>query len=187
MKNKFWGHLKLVTKHRFEVFKNCAKCGLVWRGLVHDLSKFSWIEFGEGVKYFVGIHSPIVNCRKKNGFSKAWIHHKSKNKHHIEYWYDRENEVQINMPYKYAVECVCDKISATKCYHGKDFKPEMVLEYWEQNDCGCQTNERMCNFFVKVFSDLIALGEKAVLNKKYMKKTYNEIVLGENCLEKSEK
>lgn len=30
----------------------------------------------------------------------------------------------MNMPYKYAVECVCDKIAATKCYKGKEYKPK---------------------------------------------------------------
>ena len=35
-------------------------------------------------------------------------------------------------------------------------------------------------FFEKVFSDLIILGEKQTLNKKYMKNTYNQIVLKNN-------
>ena len=35
-------------------------------------------------------------------------------------------------------------------------------------------------FFTKVFTDLVELGEKQVLNKKYMKKTYNKIVLNQN-------
>ena len=101
MKNKFFKHLALVTKHRFKVFALCCKCGLVWRGLVHDLSKFSPTEFFEGVKYYTGNHSPISECRKATGFSKAWIHHKNKNKHHLEYWYDSPTDTQIVMPYKY--------------------------------------------------------------------------------------
>ena len=69
MKNKFFKHLGMVTKHRYMVFKLCAKCGFVWRGLVHDLSKFSPVEFFEGVKYYTGVGSPIANCRKHNGYS----------------------------------------------------------------------------------------------------------------------
>ena len=33
--------------------------------------------------------------------------------------------------------------------------------------------------FTKVFTDLIELGEKKVLNKKYLKQVYNEIVLNQ--------
>ena len=68
MKN-FFKHLKVVTKHRYLVFKHCVKCGLFFRGLVHDLSKFSWVEFSESVKYFKGTGSPISKCREENGYS----------------------------------------------------------------------------------------------------------------------
>lgn len=174
--SKFFKHLKLITKHRHQVFKYCCKCGIFWRGLVHDLSKYSRVEFWESVKYFTGTHSPLAECRKANGYSLAWIHHKNHNKHHIEYWYDQENEVQMNMPYKYAVECICDKVVATKCYNGKDYKPQMVLDHWLNVGIKAQTNPNMQAFFTKVFSDLVELGEKHVLNKKYLKQTYAEIV-----------
>ena len=102
MKSKFFGHLMLITKHRFMVFKHCLKCGLVWRGLVHDLSKFSPVEFWESVKYFSGEHSPIEECRKIKGYSDCWIHHKNHNKHHIEYWYDASQSST-----KYAIQICC--------------------------------------------------------------------------------
>lgn len=178
--SRFFKHLRLITRHRHYVFKLCFKCGLFWRGLVHDLSKFSTVEFWESVKYYNGHHSPIAECRIKNGYSNAWIHHKNKNKHHIEYWYDAENEIQMNMPYKYAVESVCDKIAAAKCYKGKEYKAEMVLDYWLKGCPYIQTNDDMKAFFTKVFTDLVELGEKQVLNKKYMKTTYKQILLKQN-------
>lgn len=81
-------HFNLVNKHRFIVFKLCLKAGIPFRGLVHDLSKYSFTEFFESAKYFTGNCSPIKICKKDIGYSKAWLHHKGRNKHHHEYWYD---------------------------------------------------------------------------------------------------
>ena len=57
----FFSHLALVLRHKWRVFINCAKCGLVWRGLVHDLSKFSPTEFFESVS----ISAPQGNERPR--------------------------------------------------------------------------------------------------------------------------
>ena len=55
MLKNIWLHFKLITKHRWIVFKLCLKAGLPWRGLVHDLSKYCPEEFFESSKYFVRI------------------------------------------------------------------------------------------------------------------------------------
>ena len=174
--SNFWGHLKTVTKHRFIVFKLCTRCGLVWRGLMHDLSKFSPTEFWESVRYYQGTRSPIKKCREVNGYSLAWLHHKGHNKHHWEYWFDFENKVQMNIPYKYAVESVCDRIAASKTYQGKNFNVANVYRYWQEKTPKFMLNDNMIAFFEKVFSDLRDHGEKYVLNKKYLKATYHDLV-----------
>lgn len=184
MKNKFFNHLKVITKHRYIVFKLCAKSGFAWRGLMHDLSKFSPIEFFEGVKYYTGIGSPIVNCRRHNGYSLAWRHHFARNKHHLEYWYDRENKVQMNLPFKYAVECVCDKIAAAKSYNGKNYSPEKHLKHWQEHRHEQNTNENMKKFIDRILADICSYGEDKVLNKKYLKKLYDEIVVNGEFLMK---
>ena len=43
-------HFNLITKHRWIVFKLCVKAGIPFRGLLHDLSKYSPTEFIESVK-----------------------------------------------------------------------------------------------------------------------------------------
>ena len=174
---KFIKHFAFITKHRFCVFLHCARCGLLWRGLVHDLSKYRPSEFFEGIKYYNGKRSPITECRAHLGYSKAVIHHVNRNKHHIDYWYNRGNRVQVNMPYKYAVECVCDKIAATKCYKGKEYRPEMVLEHWLKHGLSSHAGDNLKQFFTQVFTDLVNNGEKFVLRRKYLKQKYNEIVL----------
>ena len=61
----FIGHLKTITYHKIIVFKLCVKAGITFRGLVHDLSKYSPTEFWEGVKYYQkGKRSPISYCRE---------------------------------------------------------------------------------------------------------------------------
>ena len=81
-------HFNTVIKHKGYVFIYSCKAGIPYRGIVHDLSKFSPTEFFESAKYFQGNRSPIAEAKRVNGYSKAWLHHKGRNKHHWQYWYD---------------------------------------------------------------------------------------------------
>ena len=177
----FFKHLGVVTRHRFKVFTHCARCGIVWRGLVHDMSKFSPVEFFESVKYFRGYRSPIGACREDIGYSKAWLHHKGRNRHHIEYWQDDDCAEHPVMPYKFAVECVCDKLAATKIYAGKDYNEELPVAHWYKRGCKVRGNPKTLEFVRRCLDDIRIHGEKHVINKAYMKATYAEI-----CLTKEE-
>ena len=170
-------HLFLVIRHKNKVLIHCAKCGILWRGLVHDLSKFSPTEFFESVAYYQGNRSPIGVCRRAKGVSYAWLHHKGRNKHHIEYWLDPDCEVTPLMPYKYAVECICDKLAATKTYNGKNYTDDKALWHWEKYGNKVNGNPKTMAFVDRVFRDLAEHGEKYILNKKYMKETYKRICL----------
>ena len=96
----FFRHLHTVNKHRFKVFIHCVKAGIFFQGLVHDLSKYHPTEFFIGVKYFQGTRSPNDAEREEKGLSTAWIHHKGRNKHHFEYWYDSNPASHQNEPVK---------------------------------------------------------------------------------------
>ena len=174
-------HFALVMRHKSKVFVHCVRCGLVWRGILHDASKFSAVEFFESAKYFAGSYSPIVNCRRDKGVSYAWLHHKGRNRHHIEYWTDPECTVPPMMPYKYAVECICDKLAATKTYRGRDYAPADALAHWVRSGSKVEGNPKTMLFVETVFRDLAEHGERHILNKKYMKETYRRI-----CLEDGE-
>ena len=176
----FFKHLFLVIRHKNKVLVHCAKCGILWRGIVHDLSKFSPQEFFESVKYYQGNRSPIGVCRRETGRSLAWLHHKGRNKHHIEYWLDPDCLLTPMMPYKYAVECVCDKLAATKTYNGKNYTPDKALWHWEKYGNKVNGNPKTMAFIEKVFTDLAEQGEKVVLKKKYMKATYAQICENDN-------
>ena len=47
-------HFRTITHHRHLVRKYCFQVGLYWRGLTHDLSKYSPTEFWRGAKYYQG-------------------------------------------------------------------------------------------------------------------------------------
>ena len=174
-------HFFLVLRHKAKVFRNCAKCGIIFRGIVHDLSKFSPTEFFESARHYQGNRSPIGACRRATGVSYAWLHHKGRNKHHLEYWIDTDCTVQPLMPYKYAVECLCDKIAATKTYLGKEYSNERPYMHWQKYGNKVQANPKTMEFIEKAFQDLAEHGERVVLNRKYMKKTYEEICIKKEC------
>ncbi len=172
---KFFKHLHIVNKHRFKVFVLCCRAGQFWRGLVHDLSKYSPEEFLEGVRYYSnGSGSPIRNAKIENGYSKAWLHHIGRNKHHYEYWYDYDALIETPiMPYKYFVEMVCDSMAAGIVYQGRNWTDEYQLNYWLRTRERAKVHPKMDKLLTKVYSDVAKKGIKAVVNKKYLKELYD--------------
>lgn len=155
---KFFKHLKTVIRHRRAVRKHCFKCGLIWQGLTHDLSKYSPQEFWAGVKYYQGDRSPQAREREIFGYSGAWLHHKGRNKHHFEYWTDfaDNRKVYVEMPAKYFAEMICDRIAAGKIYGGKGYTDDSPLIYFEKSTDKDGMNEKTCQdlrYFLTVLKD----------------------------------
>lgn len=134
---KYWRHFKTITKHKWIVMKLCFKCGLIKRGLMHDLSKYGTTEFVSSAKYFQGNRSPIEAEKDDHGYSMAWQHHKGHNPHHWEYWIDNVGTYKndpIKIPYEYVVEMICDWVGAgivyskNKCDFNKPYHEP--LEYY---------------------------------------------------------
>lgn len=172
MKCKFFKHLHTVNKHRWEVFKLCCKVGIPFQGLVHDLSKYSYTEFSESVKYYVGNHSPLKEAKLKVGYSKAWLHHFGRNKHHFEYWYDYNAPVSMPIiPFKYMLEMICDRIAASKTYQKKKFTYSHPLEYFKHEKGYIVLNDKLKDYLEEVLTELAYDGEK-VLNKKHLRELY---------------
>ncbi len=168
-------HLKLIIKHKWVVFKLCCKIGIPWRGVVHDLSKFSIEEFWESAKYFDGHKSPIMNCKKEKGYSKAWLHHKGRNKHHPEYWIDMSlPEKTVIMPYKYAAEMICDKIAAGIVYRGKEFSNDWQINYYMKEREFMFVNPHVDKFMIAVFTQLSKEGLNKTLTKTNIKNLYEK-------------
>lgn len=173
----FFGHLNTVNKHRFKVFKLSIKAGIPLRGVLHDLSKYSPQEFFEGVKYYDGKVSPIKICKKENGYSKAWLHHKGRNKHHFEYWYDFNTPDKTPViPYKYTAELICDNIAASLTYLGKNWSPNAQLNYFKNRKDLDYINDKIKNLLVAVYTEISKKGINKVINKKALKEMYNKYV-----------
>ncbi len=134
---KAWRHFCTITWHRWLVRQGCFKVGLYWRGLTHDLSKYSWTEFSIGAKYYQGTRSPNAAERETKGYSEAWMHHKGRNRHHYEYWTDMNPVTKvyesIPMPRKYLVEMVMDRRAACKVYEGDRYTDGSALSYFEKS------------------------------------------------------
>ncbi|MCI6729214.1 MAG: DUF5662 family protein [Candidatus Faecousia sp.] len=132
---KPWQHFKTITHHRLLVMGYCFRVGLIRQGLTHDLSKYSPTEFRIGARYYQGTRSPNAAEREAIGYSTAWMHHKGRNRHHYEYWTDlnpvsRQYE-PVEMPRRYFVEMVMDRIAASRVYKGKTYTDGAALEYLE--------------------------------------------------------
>lgn len=156
---KFTGHLKTVHRHRAMVRKLCFKCGLYWQGMTHDLSKYSPVEFWNGVKYYTGTASPHIGERKEKGHSDAWVHHHNRNKHHGEYWWDINQDGKscpIPMPTKYLKEMICDRVAASMIYLGDKYHNAAPLEYYrshkDENQFDAHTSA-LLEYYLKKISD----------------------------------
>ncbi|MCH5303658.1 MAG: catalase [Ruminococcus sp.] len=127
-------HFLTITNHRHKVLINCIRAGIPFRGLLHDLSKYSPSEFFAGAKYFQGNRSPNEGEREAYGYSKAWIHHKGRNRHHFEYWTDYDPVTKkfggVKMPKKFLIEMFCDRVAASKIYNKDKYTDSKPLEYF---------------------------------------------------------
>ena len=134
---RFWGHLTTITHHKWLVFCYCRRLGLWRQGLCHDLSKYSPAEFWVGVKYFQGNRSPNDAQRKAEGCSTAWLHHKGRNRHHLEYWIDygttKTGLTGMKIPLRYICEMVCDRVAASQIYLGDRYTDASAWEYYKRS------------------------------------------------------
>ena len=139
---KVWQHFRTITAHKILVLKGCFRVGLYGQGLLHDMSKYGPTEFLAGCKYNKGYMSPNNAERFEKGYSSAWLHHKGKNKHHLEYWIDYgagdeggegTQMVGMKMPIKYVTEMFIDRVSASKNYQKEKYTDESSLIYYNNS------------------------------------------------------
>jgi len=162
---KAWKHFCTITYHKYLVAKGCFRVGLYKQGILHDMSKYSWIEFRVGAKYFQGTRSPNNAEREEIGYSSAWLHHKGRNKHHFEYWIDyipgkAGTLGGMRMPDKYIVEMVMDRIAACKTYQKEAYTDSSPLEYYEMGKQKITLHEHTRELLERLLKMLAEKGEE---------------------------
>lgn len=130
-------HFKTITLHKWVVMQGCFRVGLYRQGILHDLSKYTPEEFRTGMLYYQGDRSPNAAEKEDIGYSRAWLHHKGRNKHHYEYWIDldvdREKGLRgMKMPIVYVVEMFMDRLAASKVYAKKDYTDGHAWAYYKK-------------------------------------------------------
>jgi len=120
-------NLWYIIKHKWYVLFACVataiyynKPMLIWRGLIHDISKFSVAEY---YPYAMNFFYPLYSEAVDKSFKAAWLHHIHNNKHHPEYWVlitkkSLDNNITkiyyVDMPEIYRLEMICDWYGASK-------------------------------------------------------------------------
>ena len=166
-----WKHLHTVNRHRALVRKYCFRLGLYWQGLTHDLSKYSPREFWVGAKYFQGDRSPNDAERRERGYSSAWLHHKGRNRHHLEYWTDYGQKpdgsfgiVGVEMPVKYVAEMFCDRYAASRVYRGDQFENADPWKFFQHSKTHTILNDKTAALLESMLLKLRDEGEDAAFS-----------------------
>lgn len=164
---KWYRHLCTINHHKRLVMKHCFRVGLYRQGILHDLSKYSPTEFFVGAKYFQGNKSPNEGERSAKGYSSAWLHHKGRNKHHMEYWLDYSKNhggtlQGVEMPLCYVAEMVCDRMAASKTYLKQNYTQKEPWEYYQKNKAHYLLHPNTQALLEKLLKMLAQQGEDAM-------------------------
>ena len=185
---KAWEHWKTITHHKNMVRAGCFKVGLYRQGIMHDWSKYTPTEFLVGCKYYQGNMSPNNAERADKGYSTAWLHHKGRNKHHLEYWIDYSASDKghggmtgMKMPLKYVVEMFIDRISASKNYQKENYTDRSALTYYEKGKGHYMMHKDTEAMLVYLLTMLAVKGEKETF--RFVK---NEVLEGKVPYESEE-
>ncbi len=128
---RFLAYLWYVLRHKWYVFSACCQLRIPWRGLVHDLSKFSRTEWGPYTRQFFNPDGTRRDVRNADGsydpnaqpdeFKAAWLHHQ-RNKHHWQAWVslgDGGSLTPLPIPTVYCIEMIADWMGAGMAIAGR--------------------------------------------------------------------
>ena len=162
----YWKYFKYVIKHKWFVFIECYKLGQIWRGIIHDISKFLPDEFIPYARYFYGnwpTHKEVYQITHDDNFTKegiqkafdiAWLRHQHRNPHHWQYWLlqnDDGDSKRLPMSMTYIKEMVADWKGAGRTITGIN-NPQECKDWYNKNKDKIRVNPDT-EFYVKAVLD----------------------------------
>ncbi len=158
---KFLRYLRYLIRHKWFVFLECCRRGIVWRGLIHDWSKFLPSEFIPYMNHFYGDKPPEIG---KNGvgdgdkaFDFAWLCHQKRNKHHWQWWVLPKDDGTVRpLPIKepYRTEMLCDWIGVGRALG----QPAGAVKWYQENKDKLQIHPWTRSWIVRRLAELDAMG-----------------------------
>lgn len=172
---KHFRYLKYVLRHKWFVLLKCIDFGIGWRGIVHDISKFSPSEWFPYVDKFYG--GPWEKYSDRHGdarnfpgykytqewvderFRTAWLHHQRRNPHHWQYWVLRNDDgtiVCLEIPRKCALEMVADWWGAGRAIktHHDGGEYDELQEWYAKNRDKIMLHDNTREFVEEIVSGL---------------------------------
>lgn len=150
-------YMKYIIRHKWYVLKAgmmyFPSLHLLYRLLVHDLSKLSPCEY---IAYAKCFYKPdgSKQYNEDTNFCLAWNHHQKRNLHHWQYWvlkYDRGENEFLPMPDIYIKEMVADWVGAGMAVTGKW---DNVFEWYKKANISKffhpETKEKVENLLIQL-------------------------------------
>lgn len=145
---KYIKYLQYIFRHKWYVFKECVKVGMIQRGITHDLSKLLPSEFFSYAEWFYNrpdaIKNPETFKKAKKDFEFSWLQHIKRNKHHWQWWIlgMRNGKVEVfEMDMSYRIEMLCDWRGMSWVLSGKDNTKEWYMENKDKMLLGEETRK----------------------------------------------
>jgi hypothetical protein len=135
-------YIRYVFRHKWYVFLSCASCGLWWRGIKHDWSRFLPSEWMQYTRFFYMESGEVVRHKNTTGYYKATetgdssfemaVHlHLHRNDHHWEWWCIPRAEglpKVLEMSDDARTEMICDWMGAGRAKGTPD-----TVEWYKRN------------------------------------------------------
>lgn len=140
---KYLKYFLYILKHKWHVCLRCFARGLIWQGLVHDLSKFLPSEFIPYANYYYGCAKDRQAWEVR--FHAAWLRHIHRNRHHWQHWMlvtDQMGASMLEMPLRYTREMICDWDGV--CRHMDN--GISVQDWYRTNACNMRLHLRTAKF-----------------------------------------
>lgn len=132
-------YVRTTIAHKWYVLRECCRLGIIWRGITHDLSKFTPAEWGPRVramrsKSLLDEDGLVDLSKVDNELALCWLRHYQKNSHHWQHWIvylDNGTVRALNMTDADRREMLADWIAVSR----RPDRMDMLPWYKQNREC----------------------------------------------------